>query len=114
DRRRSQRGVCSVSPPMRVVYSKRATRDLQRIGKYYREVAGVGVANDVASRIDDVVERMGRVPLSFPPLVGRPSLHVALLVKYPYKIFFRLKGDEIYIYHIRHTARRPWEKKTAT
>jgi plasmid stabilization system protein ParE len=29
--------------------------------------------------------------------------------RYPYRIYYRLRGDEIWIVHIRHMARRPWE-----
>jgi hypothetical protein len=33
-----------------------------------------------------------------------------LLVRYPFKMFYRIAGDAIRILHIRHTARRPWDQ----
>jgi plasmid stabilization system protein ParE len=35
-----------------------------------------------------------------------------LVLRYPYKIFYRLRGDAVEILHIRHTARRPWDERT--
>jgi plasmid stabilization system protein ParE len=29
-------------------------------------------------------------------------------LRYPYKIFYRLRDDAVEILHIRHTARRAW------
>ena len=94
---------------MRVEYSKRATRELKRIGEYYRDTAGVRVAQELEARISAVVERIRREPLSSPELEQRPGMHVVLLIKFPYKIFYRIKGDNVFIYHIRHTSRRQWK-----
>jgi hypothetical protein len=46
-----------------------------------------------------------RVP---PRLEQRPDVRMMPLVRYPYKIFYRILGDTIRILHIRHAARRPW------
>jgi plasmid stabilization system protein ParE len=35
-------------------------------------------------------------------------VRVVLLIRYPYKIFYRILQDRIRILHIRHTSRRPW------
>jgi toxin ParE1/3/4 len=93
---------------MRIEYSKRATRELKRIGEYYRDAAGLRVAEELEARIVAVVERIGREPLSAPELEQRPGMHVVLLIKFPYKIFYRIKDDIVFIYHIRHTSRRHW------
>jgi plasmid stabilization system protein ParE len=52
-------------------------------------------------------ESAGR-PLSAPRVEQRPGLHVAAVICYPFKIFYRVFDDHIRIVHIRHTARRPW------
>ena len=93
---------------MRVEYSKRAIRDLKQVATYYHETAGEKVAEDISCRIAEVIERVRRTPFSAPALAQRPMLRVVLLIKYPYKIFYRVKPDVILIYHIRHTSRRPW------
>jgi plasmid stabilization system protein ParE len=95
---------------MRVVYSPRASRDLEQIGAYYRTVADATIATDIAERIEYVIIRLGRQPLSAPRVVGRPDVRVALVLRYPYKIFYRVRSDNVEILHIRHTARRPWSE----
>ncbi|MEZ5787999.1 MAG: type II toxin-antitoxin system RelE/ParE family toxin [Xanthobacteraceae bacterium] len=37
-----------------------------------------------------------------------PQVRVIFVGDYPYKIFYRIRGSNIEILHIRHTARRPW------
>lgn len=38
-------------------------------------------------------------------LVGTRSIPVR---GYPYRLFYRIRGDRVVILHIRHTSRRPW------
>jgi len=38
----------------------------------------------------------------------RPGVRVMLLVRYRYKIFYRVVGTTVRIIHIRHMSRRPW------
>jgi plasmid stabilization system protein ParE len=38
----------------------------------------------------------------------RPDVRAVLVLRYPYKIFYRVRGDTVEILHIRHTAQRPW------
>ena len=35
-------------------------------------------------------------------------MRVLPLMRYPFKVFYRVVGDTVRIVHIRHTARRPW------
>ncbi len=35
-------------------------------------------------------------------------LQRASIVRYPYKIFYRVRADIVEILHIRHTSRRAW------
>ena len=45
------------------------------------------------------------------PEPKRPGVHVAALVRYPYKIFYRILDDRVKILHIRHTSRPVWEQE---
>jgi plasmid stabilization system protein ParE len=40
-------------------------------------------------------------------------MRVLPLVRYPFKVFYRIAGDTVRILHIRHTARRPWTDNEA-
>jgi len=55
-----------------------------------------------------VVDRISREPLSTPRVEQRPEIRVALLIRYPFKVFYRVLDDRVRIVHIRHAARRPW------
>jgi toxin ParE1/3/4 len=39
---------------------------------------------------------------------NNPNVRVKFLVRYPYKMFYRVRGDVVEIVHIRHTSRRRW------
>jgi toxin ParE1/3/4 len=93
---------------MRIVYSPRAIRDLQQIAAYYRSVADAKVAAAISHRIEHVITRVARRPQTAPRVVNRPDVRAVLVLRYPYKIFYRVRDDAIEVLHIRHTARRAW------
>jgi toxin ParE1/3/4 len=95
---------------MNVEYSRRALADLRNISAYHLHSNGDRVASEIEARIRDVVARIARSPGSAPPVVGRQGVRVVLLLRYPYKIFYKPIGGTIRIVHIRHTARRPWAR----
>jgi len=92
---------------MKIIYSPRAARDLERIADYYATLADSTIARAVGGRIERVIDRIARHPESAPRLAQRPDVRVALVIRYPYKIFYRVRGDGVEILHIRHTSRRP-------
>lgn len=96
---------------MKVRYAPRAIRDLAEIASYYRNHADEKVSAAVGKRIEHVVSLLARQPELAPRLHQRTNVRVALVLRYPYKIFYRTRGDLIEILHIRHTARRPWPGK---
>jgi toxin ParE1/3/4 len=72
---------------MKVIYSPRAIRDLERIAAYYMAVADPNIAEAVGTRIEHVINRIARSPFSAPRLTIRPAVRMALVLRYPYKIF---------------------------
>jgi plasmid stabilization system protein ParE len=93
---------------MKVEYSNRAVADLRKISADSRRAFGDRVAEALEARIRVVVEHISRQPWIAPEVEQRPGLHVAPLVRYPFKIFYRVFEDRVRIQHIRHTSRRPW------
>jgi toxin ParE1/3/4 len=93
---------------MKVEYSRRAVADLHKISADSRRGFGDRVAQALEARIRGVVDRISREPLGAPEVEQRPGLHVVPLLRYPFKIFYRVFDDRVRILHIRHTARRPW------
>jgi plasmid stabilization system protein ParE len=58
----------------------------------------------------EVIERRIDSPRQS-PRIGYPSddpaIRILLAIPYPYRIYYRIRGNEIEIVHIRHMARRP-------
>ena len=92
---------------MKVEYSKRATADLQKVSADSR-VFGKAVSASLENYIRSTVANIGRYPQAAPQVAERPSVHVTPLVRYPYKIIYRILKDRVRILHIRHTSRQPW------
>ena len=92
---------------MKLVYSRRALADLDGISAYYAAHASPAIANSVGRRLEDVIDRICRVPQSSPRVSQRSEVRVATVVRYPFRIFYRVRKDTIDILHIRHTSRRP-------
>lgn len=93
---------------MKVEYSNRAIANLHKISADSRRAFGDRVAQALEVRIRAVIDLIAREPLSAPEVEQRPGLRVAALVRYPFKIFYRVFDGHIRIVHIRHTSRRPW------
>jgi plasmid stabilization system protein ParE len=92
---------------MKVVWTREALADLADIATYYASNASPATAEAVGQRFVDVVERVRRAPFSAPRVAHRSEVRVAAVVRYPFRMFYRVRGDVIHIVHIRHTSRRP-------
>jgi plasmid stabilization system protein ParE len=92
---------------MRLVYSRRALADLDQIAMYYTSHASPGIAETIGHRLGDVIDRICRTPEAAPRVSQRSRVRVVAVVRYPFRIFYRVRGDTIDILHIRHTSRRP-------
>jgi toxin ParE1/3/4 len=68
-------------------------------------------AKTVERRLRIVIARIARWPESARRVIERPDVRVVSLVRYPYRVFYRVTEEAIEILHIHHTSRRaPWEK----
>jgi plasmid stabilization system protein ParE len=72
---------------MKVEYTNRAVADLRKISADSRRAFGDRVAEELEVRIQSVIDRISRDPLSTPEVEGRPGVHAVLLIRYPFKIF---------------------------
>ena len=95
---------------MKVEYSKRATADLHKVSADSRAF-GEMVAAAVEVRIQEIIAQIREHPEGRPSAIERPGVHVAALVRYPYKIFYRVHDDRVKILHIRHTSREAWKRE---
>ena len=90
---------------MRVRYTPEAFADRERIFKYLWERSPSGARNVLAS-IREAVLLLGDHPYGGYE-TRDPDVRVKFIVRYPCKIFYRIR-DDVEIVHIRHTSRRRW------
>lgn len=91
---------------MRVRYSRRAFAEREAIFEYLGERSPKGAttvrrAIVQAIRTQEAYPRLGR-------LTDVGSVRELTVPRYPYKIYYRIEGEEVWVLHIRDTRRRPW------
>jgi plasmid stabilization system protein ParE len=91
---------------MRVRYTPEAFSDRERIIEYLKERSESGARN-VAASIRKAVAQLGSQHHSG-YRTDNPEVRVLFVVRYPYKIFYRVRDDVVEILHVRHTSRRAW------
>jgi toxin ParE1/3/4 len=52
------------------------------------------------------VRRIGTWPKSAEAVTQRPGVRVVPLIRYPYKIFYRITDEAVEILHIHHAVRQ--------
>ena len=93
---------------MKAVYTEAAARDLAEIIEYLTSEYPALVM-PLQNRIQAVLTHVTSWPELARAVTQRSNVRVAPLVRYPYKIFYRVAEDTIEVVHIRHTSRRPWD-----
>lgn len=88
---------------MRTRYTPQAFEDRERIIEYLRKRSPRGARN-VSASIREALAQLRDHPLSGYQ-TENPEVRVLFLVRYPYKIFYRVR-EVIEILTIRHTARQ--------
>ena len=89
---------------MKVVYAEEALRDLDEILTFIASnYPAISAAFE--KRLAAVAERIGRWPESAPEVEQRSGVRIVPLIRYPYKIFYRVTAAAIEIVHVHHTAR---------
>ncbi|UYO40792.1 type II toxin-antitoxin system RelE/ParE family toxin [Rhodopseudomonas palustris] len=93
---------------MTVRFTRRATDDLREILGYLdmrNPVAADRVRQAIAATVRLIADR---------PHIGlrnarAPALRSCLVGRYPYRVHYSVENAEVWIIHIRHSARRPFD-----
>lgn len=91
---------------MRVRYTLRAQADLDAIFSYLDARAPAG-----AQSVKTTIERRIALLADFAniaPATDEPGVYELTIVRHPYKVYYEISGDEVWIVHIRDARRRPW------
>jgi toxin ParE1/3/4 len=89
---------------MKLVFTPGALADLDDIHAYV-SLNYPSVVPSLEHRIRAVLARIEQWPESAREVDERPGTRVVPLIRYPYKIFYRVADDRVEILHIHHTAR---------
>lgn len=92
---------------MKAVFTKAALDDLDQL-LTYTSVNYPSLLASVGRRIRDVIVHIEAWPENARRVSGRQDVRVVPLIRYPYRIFYRVHAGRIEILHIHHTARQPW------
>lgn len=69
-------------------------------------ISGPQPALDRSSAIERRVKLLAEIPF-IAPVTDEPGVYELTIICYPYKVYYRVEGEEVQIVHIRHTSRRP-------
>ena len=89
---------------MKVVYSSAAQADLDDI-LHYTATHYPRNLPAVETRIRAVIARIASHPESARRVDERPGVRVVPVLRYPFRIFYRVDRERVEILHIHHTAR---------
>jgi toxin ParE1/3/4 len=94
---------------MRIRYTPRAFADREAIFDYLDRRTPKG-ARTVAGAIENSIQRLELFPYSA-PATDEPGIRELIVPRLPYKVYYRVVGEEVWIIHIRHAARHPWRRE---
>jgi toxin ParE1/3/4 len=89
----------------RVVFSDRATDDLDDILAYIATEAGYRLALRTIDHLERAALELADTALSFPLLVEREDAGIRRRVVRSYNIFYVVDGDTVKVLHFLHGAR---------
>jgi toxin ParE1/3/4 len=89
---------------MKVVYITEAIADLDGIFDYIANHYPA-ISDAFQNRLYAVIARIARWPESAQEVSDRPGVRVASLIRYTYKVFYRVSGGTVEILHVHHAAR---------
>jgi len=91
---------------MKVRYTARAFAERERIFSYLDE-RSPQAARRIMGRIVRRIRALERNPYSG-RRTDRGELYTFWVAATPYRVYYRIDGEEVIIIHIRHTSQRPW------
>jgi toxin ParE1/3/4 len=92
---------------MRVRYSPRAFVDRETIYDYLEKRSPQG-ARTVKIAIVNAIRGLASYP-RLGQLTDMSEVYELIVPRLPYKIYYRLEREEVWILHISDARRRPWE-----
>jgi toxin ParE1/3/4 len=92
---------------MRVRYTLRARTDLEVIFSYL-DSRNPAAARAVKREIERAAAALALSPYLGVVIDRSPDFRGLRAGRYPYRLYYRIRDNEVWIVHVRHTSRRPW------
>jgi plasmid stabilization system protein ParE len=89
---------------MKVRYTLRAYNDLDAI-YLYLDQRSPAAAQAVKRTIERRIRQLADLPF-LAPMTEEQGVYGLTILRYPYKVYYRVEDDEVWVLHIRHTSRR--------
>jgi plasmid stabilization system protein ParE len=93
---------------MRVRYTPRAQSDLDSIFSHL-DAQAPRAAQAVKTAIVRRIALLGDFPL-LAPLSEISDVRELTIIRYPYKVYYEIENDEVWVLHIRDARRRLWTR----
>ena len=91
----------------RVIYSRRAQRDLDTISDHVAQESGeTAIAHRLIERMFDACDSLASFPERFGIYAHAPRWRMMPIGNY--LVFYRVVDDTVLIGHVRHAARKPF------
>jgi plasmid stabilization system protein ParE len=97
----------------RFVFHPGAREELREARDWY-ERQRVGLGAELGEAVDGELERIGEYPTRYPEVVA--GLRRAVLRRFPYSLFYRVRSADIQILAVFHHKRDPrvWRRRATT
>ena len=93
---------------MRVRHTPRARADIEAIFAYLHS-RNPKAARELKEAFERAVDLLRLFPYA-PPVIDRaPEFRSLRVGRYPYRLYYRVREDEVWIAHVRHLSQRPGE-----
>jgi len=89
---------------MKVVFTDDALRELDDILRYI-STNYPGIQSSFETRLRMIIARIGTWPESAQEVIDRPDVRSVPLIRYPYRLFYRVAADRVEVLHVHHSAR---------
>lgn len=93
----------------RLKFSRRALRETGEAQEWY-ELQSPGLGEEFIAALELQLKRLVQAPLLYAEII--PNVRRALLPRFPYGLFYTVRGNLIHVLAVLHDARNPnrWPK----
>jgi len=88
----------------RLKFSSRALREIGEAQEWY-ELQSSGLGEEFIAAMELQLKRLEQAPLLYAEVI--PGVHRALLPRFPYGLFYAVRGNLVHILAVLHDAHNP-------